>query len=100
MRSAELGFYITKLAEATGFDSRRSHEATYQKQILEWKQKYAESQNKGHSYISNPFKHISWDFRSRKDKNKAKANSLLGDDFKEQLLLGYNNQTEGRSSTS
>ena len=28
-RSAELGFYITKLAEATGFDPRCLHEVTY-----------------------------------------------------------------------
>ena len=55
-RSAELGFYITKLVKITGFDSKRSHEATYQGQILEWKQEYAESQNKGRSYIPNPFK--------------------------------------------
>ena len=55
-RSVKLGFYITKLAEATGFDLRRLHEATYQGQILEWKQEYAESQNKGRSYIPNPFK--------------------------------------------
>ncbi len=34
-RSAELGFYITKLAEAIRFDSRRLHEVTYQGQILE-----------------------------------------------------------------
>ena len=34
-RSAELGFYITKLAEATGFSFRRLHESTYQTQILE-----------------------------------------------------------------
>ncbi len=42
-RSAELGFYITKLAEATGFSPRRLHELTYQIQILEWKQEYTES---------------------------------------------------------
>jgi len=35
-RSVELGFYITKLAEAIGFSPRRLHEITYQKQILEW----------------------------------------------------------------
>src|SRR6266542_1932515 len=88
-RSAELGFYITKLAEAIGFSSKRLHELTYQTQILEWEQEYAESQNKGHSYIPNPFKHILWNLRSRKDKDKEKAHSPLGDDFEEQLLLGY-----------
>ncbi len=31
---------------------------------------------------------------------RQKANSLLGDDFEKQLLLEYDNQTEGRSSTS
>ncbi len=35
-KSVKLGFYITKLAEATGFDSRRQHEIIYQGQILEW----------------------------------------------------------------
>jgi len=35
VRSAELRFSITKLAEATGFDPRCLHEATYQGQILE-----------------------------------------------------------------
>jgi len=34
-RSAELGFYITKLAEAIEFSLRRLHESTYQGQILE-----------------------------------------------------------------
>jgi len=58
-KSAKLGFYITKLAEVTGFDPKRLYKATYQGQILEWKQKYAESQNKDRSYIPNPFKHIS-----------------------------------------
>ncbi len=28
-RSAELGFYITKLAEATGFSPRRVYESIY-----------------------------------------------------------------------
>ena len=99
-RSAELGFYITKLAKAIGFSPKRLHELTYQTQILEWEQEYAESQNKGRFYISNSFKHIPWDLRSQKDKNKEKANLSPGEDFEEQLLLGYNNQIEGRSSTS
>ena len=77
----KLGFYITKLAEATGFDPRRLHETTYQGQILEWEQKYAESQDKGYSYILNLFKHIPWNLRSQKDKNKEEANSPLEDDF-------------------
>ncbi len=47
-----------------------------------------------------PFKHIPWDLRSWKDKNKEEANSLLGDDFEEQLLFGYDGQTEGGSSIS
>ena len=33
-RSAELGFYITKLVEAIEFDPRCLHETTYQEQIL------------------------------------------------------------------
>jgi len=84
----------------TGFSFRRLHESTYQAQILEWEQEYAESQNKGCSYIPNPFKHILWDLRSRKDKNKEEANSSLGEDFEKQLLLKYDHHTEGRSSTS
>ena len=76
------------------------HESTYQTQILDWEQEYVESQNKGHSYIPNPFKHISWDLRSQKDKNKEEANSSSGNSFKEQLLLEYDNQTEGGSNTS
>ncbi len=40
-----------------------------------------------------------WDLRSRKDKNKEEANSPSGDDFKEQLLIGYSSLSEGRSST-
>ena len=80
-RSAELGFYITKLAEATGFSPRWLHESTYQTQILEWEQEYAESQNKDHSYIPNPFKHIPWDLKSQKDKNKEEANSPPEDNF-------------------
>ncbi len=55
---AELGFYITKLTKAIRFSSRCLHKATYQEQILEWEQKYIKSQNKGRSYILNPFKHI------------------------------------------
>ncbi len=98
-RSAELGFYITRLAEATGFSPRWLHESTYQTQILNWEQEYVESQNKGRSYILNPFKHILWDLRSRKDKNKEEANSLPGDDFEEQLLYRYDSQAEGRSNT-
>ncbi len=35
IRLAELGFYITKLAKATGFSLRQLHESTYQIQILE-----------------------------------------------------------------
>ncbi len=58
VRLAELGFYITKLTKATGFDPRHLHEVTYQGQILEWEQEYTKSQNKGRSYISNLFKHI------------------------------------------
>jgi len=72
-----------RLAEATGFSPRRLHEATYQGQILEWEQEYAESQNKGRTYISNPFKYILWDLRSRKDKGKEEAYSPPGDDFEE-----------------
>ncbi len=75
------------------------HESTYQTQILNWEQEYVESQNKGRSYILNPFKHILWDLRSRKDKNKEEANSLPGDDFEEQLLYRYDSQAEGRSNT-
>ena len=87
IRSAELRFYITKLAEVTGFDPRCLHEITYQGQILKWEEEYAESQNKGYSYILNSFKYISWDLRSsRKDKGKEEVNSLSGDDFEEQLL--------------
>ena len=86
--------------ETTGFDLRCLHKATYQAQILEWEQEYAKTQNKGRSYISNPFKHISWDLRSWKDKNREEANSLPEDDFEEQLLFGYNGYTEGGSSTS
>ncbi len=98
-RSAELGFYITKLAEATGFSPRRLHELTYQAKIFEWEQEYVETQNKGHSYIPNPFKHILWDLRSRKEKKKEEVNSPPGDDFEEQLLIGYNSPSEGGSST-
>ena len=98
-RSAELGYYITKLAEAIGFSPRRLHETTYQEQILEWEQEYAESQNKGRSYILNPFKHLSWDLRSRKDKGKEEAYSSPGDDFEEQVLFGYKGSTKGSSST-
>ncbi len=76
------------------------YESTYQTQILDWKQEYVKSQNKGCSYIPNPFKHILWDLKSQKDKNKEEANSSLGDDFKKQLLFGYDDQTEGGSSTS
>ncbi len=75
------------------------HEPTYQVNILEWEQEYVEAQNKGRYYIPNPFKHILWDLRSQKDKNKEEANSPPGDDFEEQLLIGYNNPSEGRSST-
>ncbi len=75
------------------------HELTYQVNILEWEQEYVEAQNKGRSYIPNPFKHIPWDLRSRKDKNKKEANSPPGDDFEEQLLIGYSSPSEGRSST-
>ena len=64
-----------------GFDLRHLHEATYQGQILEWEQEYAETQNKGRLYISNPFKHISWDLRSQKNKGKEEANSPSGNDF-------------------
>src|SRR6266498_2997204 len=81
IRSVELGFYIMKLAKAIGFSPRRLHELTYQTQILEWEQEYAESQNKGHSYIPNPFKHIPWDLRSQKEKKKEELNSPPGDDF-------------------
>ncbi len=69
----------------TGFSPRRLHESTYQGQILEWEQEYAKSQNKDRSYIPNPFKHILWDLKSQKDKNKEEANFLSGDNFKEQL---------------
>ncbi len=41
-----------------GFDLRHLHEATYQGQILKWEEEYAETQNKGCSYIPNLFKHI------------------------------------------
>ena len=75
------------------------HESTYQAKILKWEQEYVESQNKGRSYIPNPFKHIPWDLRNRKEKNKEEANSLPGDDFEEQLLIGYNSPSEGGSST-
>ena len=84
----------------TGFSPRRLHELTYQTQILEWKQEYAESQNKGRSYILNPFKHIPWDLKSQKDKNKEEANSPLRDDFEEQLLFRYDHQIESESNTS
>ncbi len=59
---------------------------------------YIEAQNKGRSYIPNPFKHIPWDLRSQKDKNKDEVNSPSGDDFEEQLLIGYGSPSEGRSS--
>jgi len=98
-KSAELGFYITKLAEAIGFNPRRLHEPTYQANILEWEQKYADSQNKGRSYIPNPFKHILWDLRNWKDKNKEEAHSSPEDDFEEQLLIEYSSPWEGESST-
>ena len=62
-------------------------------------QEYVELQNKGRSYIPNPFKHIPWDLRSRKDKNKEEANSPPGDDFEEQLLVEYSSPSEGGSST-
>jgi len=51
-------------------------------------------------YILNPFKHILWDLKNQKDKVKEEANSLSEDDFKEQLLFGYNKQVKGGSSTS
>jgi len=75
------------------------HEATYQGQILEWEQEYAESQNKGRSYILNPFKHLSWDLRSRKDKGKEEAHSPSRDDFEEQVLFGYEGSTQESLST-
>jgi len=75
------------------------YEAIYQGQILEWEQEYAESQNKGYSYILNLFKHISWDLKSQKNKSKEKANFLSEDDFQEQILFGYDSQTEEGSST-
>ncbi len=99
VRSAELRFYITKLAETTRFDSRYLHEAIYQGQILEWEQEYTKTQKKGHSYIPNPFKHIPWNLRSRKDKGKEEANSSPEDDFQEQLLFEYNRSIKGSSST-
>ncbi len=83
VKLAELGFYITKLAKVTKFNLKYLYKATYQGQILEWKQKYAESQNRGHSYISNPFKHILWDLRSRKDKAKKEVTLPSRDNFEE-----------------
>ncbi len=75
------------------------HEVTYQAQILEWEQEYAESQNKGCSYIPNPFKHIPWDLKNWKDKGKEEAHSLPGDDFEKQVLFGYEGSTQESSST-
>ena len=54
VRLVKLEFYITKLAEVTGFDPKHLHKTTYQGQILKWEQEYTESQNKSRSYTVFP----------------------------------------------
>ncbi len=67
---------------------------------LKVRTRVCKNQNKGCFYILNPFKYISQDLKSRKDKNKEEANFLPRDNFEEQLLFGYDRNTEGESSTS
>ena len=47
------------------------------------------NQNRSRSYISNSFKYILQNLKSRKDKGKAETISSPKDDFEEQLLFEY-----------